>query len=239
MRIDVVDFHAHVLPGIDDGSRDLATSLAMLVEEKAQGVQVVVATPHFYAWRNRIEEFLDARSKSAEALREAFASEGREGRYPDFVVGAEVAYFRGIGRADILKHLTIEGTKTLLIEMPMEEWSSSYVDDLRMVKRQGYRVVLAHVERYMNEKKNVKLIETLTNEGFLMQINAATLLKWPGNGKFLKMFKKGDAHLIGSDAHGMHSRPVNIGEGRDMVAKKCGSGALDEIDAWGSRLIGR
>ncbi|MBQ0079116.1 MAG: capsular polysaccharide biosynthesis protein [Eubacterium sp.] len=237
--MEIIDFHSHVLPGIDDGSRNIETSMNMLAEEKRQGIDVVVATPHFYAWRNRIERFLDARRETAVALREALASEGKEGRYPDFVVGAEVAYFRGIGMADILKYLTIEGTKTLLIEMPMEEWSESYVEDLRLMKRSGYRVVLAHVERYMGEKRNVKYIERLIDEGFIMQINAATLMKWPGNGKYLKMFKKGDAHLLGSDAHGMNHRPANIGEGREMIEKKCGAGVLREIDALGSSLINR
>ena len=48
-RSGVIDFHSHVLPGIDDGSRDVEMSLAMLREMRAQGVDVCVATPHFYS----------------------------------------------------------------------------------------------------------------------------------------------------------------------------------------------
>ena len=55
----MIDFHSHVLPGIDDGSDSVATSLAMLAEMKAQGIEAVFATPHFYAnrkWRATGEE---------------------------------------------------------------------------------------------------------------------------------------------------------------------------------------
>ena len=55
----IIDFHSHVLPGIDDGSDDVATSLAMLEASRAQGVDVVIATPHFYAEKEKMDSYLE------------------------------------------------------------------------------------------------------------------------------------------------------------------------------------
>ena len=64
----VLDLHSHVLPGIDDGSPDVETSLEMLRLSAQQGVEAMVATPHFYAWRNRVERFLRRRQRAFEQL---------------------------------------------------------------------------------------------------------------------------------------------------------------------------
>ena len=69
----MIDFHSHVLPGIDDGSRDTDMSLAMLRMEQEQNVQAVVATPHFYAEQDSVKSFLKRRSHSMERLMRAAA----------------------------------------------------------------------------------------------------------------------------------------------------------------------
>ena len=67
-RSRVIDFHSHILPGIDDGSKNTDMSLAMLREMTAQGVDVCVATPHFYGWRRSVESFLERRTAAWEHL---------------------------------------------------------------------------------------------------------------------------------------------------------------------------
>ena len=66
-----VDFHSHILPGMDDGAKTPEESLQMLRMERDQGVDTVVLTPHFYRDRERPEQFLARRRASAEALRDA------------------------------------------------------------------------------------------------------------------------------------------------------------------------
>ena len=68
----VIDFHSHILPGIDDGARNLETSLAMLDMAKAAGTDVMLATPHFYASRDRIDTFLQRRETARDALLRPF-----------------------------------------------------------------------------------------------------------------------------------------------------------------------
>lgn len=81
----MIDLHTHILPGMDDGSRDVLESLAMLEASAAQGVGLVAATPHFYAEENSPERFLSRRAEAAQRLRAAL----RPG-LPEIRLGAEV-----------------------------------------------------------------------------------------------------------------------------------------------------
>jgi len=67
----VIDFHTHVLPGIDDGSASLDESLEMLRMEMLQGIKTVVATPHFYAHHDEPDRFIERRAMAEERLRQA------------------------------------------------------------------------------------------------------------------------------------------------------------------------
>ena len=67
----IIDFHSHILPGIDDGARNLDTSMAMLEQIREQKVDYMVATPHFYASKDRIDAFLAKRANAWEQLSEA------------------------------------------------------------------------------------------------------------------------------------------------------------------------
>ena len=64
----MIDWHSHILPGIDDGSRDVSESLALIEKLSEQGVDTVVATPHFYADDNSVDAFLEKRNKAYEAM---------------------------------------------------------------------------------------------------------------------------------------------------------------------------
>ena len=65
----LIDFHTHILPGIDDGSRNVEMSLRMLAAQREQQVDEIVATPHFYAQKDSVEEFLLRRQCSYEKLK--------------------------------------------------------------------------------------------------------------------------------------------------------------------------
>ena len=85
----VVDFHSHILPNIDDGSKNLETSLRMLTESKRQGVDLMIATPHFYAWQDKMSKFLENRKNAYELVKQQI--EQAEEPLPEIMLGAEVA----------------------------------------------------------------------------------------------------------------------------------------------------
>ena len=123
----IVDFHSHILPAMDDGSRTPQESIAMLEMEKEQGIDRVLATPHFDARVDIPEAFLRRRAEAKTILDNAVSyCPG----LPAVTLGAEVRYFPGMSHCDVLEGLTIEGTKTILIEMPFTPWESSHYREL-------------------------------------------------------------------------------------------------------------
>lgn len=229
----VIDFHSHILPGIDDGARDVETSLEMLRRSAEQGVEWMVATPHFYASRDRIERFLDKRQRAFEALGATLTLS-----LPRIALGAEVAFFSGIARAEQVEALTIGDTNALLLEMPFRPWSQGDVDEVAaLIDRRGFQVILAHLERYMGQRENRDYIRQLMDLPLRVQINAESLLDWRQRGRLLRLFRDGRAHLLGSDCHSLHRRPPNLGEGREALRKKLGQGFLDDMDREGERLL--
>lgn len=229
----IIDFHSHVLPGIDDGSRDVSMSRQMLRLSAEQGVEVVNATPHFYASRDRIERFLDRRSRAYDRLTEVLTPD-----LPRLHLGAEVAFFSGISDADRIDALCLEGTDVLLLELPFRPWSERDLAEVEaLIRVRGFQLVLAHLERYLLIRENRNYIPRLLELPLQVQINAGSLLEWRRRGKALQLFRQGQAHLLGSDCHNLTDRPPNLTAGRQVLAKKAGQECLARVDAAGARLL--
>lgn len=210
------DFHCHLLPEMDDGADSLETSLQMLRMEHEQGVDCVIATPHFYRHNETLAEFLERRSECCTRLREAMPAD-----MPQLRLGAEVAFTRGLLDEDITK-LCIEGTKTMLLELPYERMSKDRMRALHaLINKNTVKIVLAHVERYRSlwGKEGFAEIMALPVK---KQINAGSLV----NGGFLQrrwllqQIADGTVHVIGTDAHNLSSRPVNFSAAMALMDKK-------------------
>ena len=219
-----VDFHSHILPGIDDGSKTVEMSLAMLKTMAEQGVGKVVATPHFYADTETPDIFLARRSKAMGELKSALTDD----RLPDIYLGAEVAYFPGISHCKELSRLTISGTKLVLIEMPFSRWPQSVIDELLLVKTSlGLSPIVAHIERYINQKSDT--LTYLAESGILLQSNASHFLTFGTRGRALTLLRRDLIHLLGSDAHNIDSRRPNLGDAVSYITKKLGTSELDRL----------
>lgn len=203
----MIDFHSHVLPGIDDGSRSVEESLRMLAASAGQGIAYMAATPHFYPSETSPRQFLDRRDRAAERLRAAWRPE-----FPRLLLGAEIYYCDGISRDAEVEALRIEGTSLLLLEMPFRTWSDRMVAEIKALhNRPGCTVMLAHVERYLRLQKR-EVWEQLLEAGILMQSNASFFLQWSTKHKAVHMLDAGRIHLLGSDCHNMAERPPRVGD---------------------------
>jgi protein-tyrosine phosphatase len=230
----MIDFHAHVLPGMDDGSRSVEESVALLHSAHRQGVTLLAATPHFYAFENDPQHFLRRREAAWQKLSDALDTE-----MPALRLGAEVQYFEGICNIppDDLAALRLEGSQLLLLEMPFSGWSSRAVADvIELNLRPGIQVLLAHIERYLGVV-DAPAWEQLRQEGVLMQVNASFFLRWQTKGKALRMLKNGQIHLLGTDCHNMESRPPRMEEAAAVIRHKLGPDALRRIDRRGRALL--
>ena len=227
----IIDFHSHILPGVDDGSPDVETSLEMLRLSSEQGVHIQVLTPHYYPWKEDISSFFGRREKSLSVLSEKSPSE------PKIVCGAEIAFFRHMRDGD-LQHLCIGNSRAILIEMPFESWSNSVVDDVSSLCLDlDYRVVLAHVERFMRYSGNRRKLQDLSALPIVYQINAEAFLHFGTRGLAADLIRSGYDIILGSDAHNCTSRRPNLGEARIYIEKYFGKNCLRRMDATAMSLL--
>lgn len=200
----MVDFHTHILPGIDDGSQSIGESVTLLRMQMRQGVHSVVATPHFYADSTSPEQFLEARNRAWQQLKPYLWPE-----LPEVYLGAEVQYFEGISGVKDIQLLKFQGSDLLLLEMPLQRWTQRMIADvLELNERFGIQIVLAHIERYLTEQPR-SVWQTLRQNGVLMQSNVSFFADWRTRRKAMAMLEKGEIHILGSDCHNKNNRQPN------------------------------
>ena len=228
----MIDWHNHILPGMDDGSRNTAESIAMIKMQTADGVTTVIATPHFYANDESVEAFLERRKKAAAQLEDALDENA-----PEILLGAEVRYYQGISRMENLKALRIQNSKLLLLEMPMTCWTEYMIRELtELAGKGGIQIVLAHVERYLKLQKK-STWERLLESGILMQSNASFFLGFGSKKKAISLLKKGKINFIGSDSHTTTSRPPMLKKAFDVIQKKLGCEYVEQMNEFGYFLL--
>lgn len=229
----MVDFHSHVLPAIDDGSRNVEESIALLKELAKQGVKTVVATPHFYANRHSVNRFLEKRQQAYEEL----ITENKED-LPKILLGAEVRYYEGISQMANIESLCIEGTKLLLLEMPFSRWTDYVLREVLHLASSGkVTVIIAHVERYLPYQE-WGVWGLLTDNGAILQANANFFLKFTTRKKAIKLLKERYIKILGSDCHNLDERPPLIGNAIAYIEKKAGQECYESLIARSRKLIG-
>ncbi|MBO7218284.1 MAG: hypothetical protein J6V50_06230 [Clostridia bacterium] len=192
----VIDFHSHILPGVDHGSKSLDISLSQLRLMEKAGIDVAVATSHFYPHREEIDDFLKKREKAAEQLRSAKSDAVK------VALGAEVYCVAGLEEKEWLEKLTIKGTNTLLLEMPMAFWNNNIIDTV-LALDERFDLVLAHIDRYPSSN-----LDKLLYLKIKTQINALNTLRGPNRSRLPAWLYDGHVSAIGSDLHEVDKRAV-------------------------------
>ena len=212
----MIDYHCHILPKMDDGPDRLSESLTLLRRSCRQGVEVMVATSHFYAKEDYPARFVERRNAAFLRLREAMLEDTEI--YPIIVLGAEVLYFPGISQAQDIEKLTVGSGSTILVEPPMAPWSDTMLDEIvDLGKNLNCKPVIAHVDRFMRMLKNERLIDRVLERGMLVQVNAEYFIDPKTVKSAVRNLKKGKIHLIGSDCHNLTTRGPNLGQARQQA----------------------
>lgn len=231
----IIDFHTHILPAIDDGSASLKESIGMLRMEAEQGIERVVATPHFYANHDSPEAFLERRQRAQERL---FDEISRHDGLPKVEIGAEVHYFSGISESYALKYLTFLQKRCILIEMPMPPWSDYVYTELENIRyKQNIIPIIAHVDRYISPFNTYNIPKRLGELPVLVQANANFFLRPSTKLMAMRMLKNDQIHLLGSDCHNLSSRLPNLGAAVEKIEKHLGRGAIKRICSYQDELL--
>lgn len=232
----ISDLHSHILPAVDDGSANVEESTALLRLLKAQGIHRVVATPHFYPGQDHPDRFLERRHQALEQLRLHL---GKERDLPEIVLGAEVLYYPGMSDSDALRKLTIGDSSYLLVEMPMGPWTETMFRELKQIwEKQGLVPVVAHVDRYIGPFRTHGIPEKLEELPVLVQANASFFLGRSTRSMALRMLKKGQIHLLGSDCHNLKHRPPRLGEAVAVIRDRLGREVLDQVEETEALIFG-
>lgn len=208
----MVDFHSHVLPGIDDGADSMEEAVRLCEIAKESGTDKLIATPHL-ANLDETEDFIRLRDSRLDELRRELDKRSIELEiYP----GTEVYVNDDVFYAPSLDSATINGSRYMLIEFEFRGLNINrlikYVNEFFA---RGYRPIIAHPERYYYMQADYDIVNHLADIGVLFQINAPSLAGYMGPAaqelSYL-MTANGLASFIGTDAHSVAHRPTNLGE---------------------------
>ncbi len=213
----MIDMHAHILPGLDDGAPDLETALEMARIAVEDGITTMVATPHFMegVMENHRDLILEKVTEFQQVLNE-------ENILLKIVPGCEV--FLSPDTASRLvkgELMTVNNKgKHLLIEFPMQCIPSYAEQVLFELKVMGVTPIIAHPEKNIDLANKPKQVLSFINRGGLIQINGGSI-----NGLYGKKVQKaarifmtnGLIHFIGSDGHSCNLRTTKIQKALEMV----------------------
>lgn len=228
----MIDWHSHILPEIDDGSRNVEESLALVDMQHRQGVNTVFATPHFYANDESVDSFLERRKSAFELLSQSLPFDS-----PEIILGAEVKYYQGISKMAKLKDLRAENSEILLLEMPFAKWTEYMVRELVELSLMGNtKLVLAHIERYLSFQSR-DVWEHIYENGIFTQVNASFFASHASKRKAISMLKQGKIHFLGSDCHNTISRPPKLDKAFQVIEKKLGKDYISQMNEYGYSML--
>ena len=215
MSSQLVDLHCHILPGIDDGAKNLDVSMSLIQKEMEDGVVGIVFTPHFHYERITLDAFVQQRKMAYRSVVAQLA----ERKLPLAVkLGAEVYFTTALASLDLSK-LAFAGSRYILIEFLTSIHPGGIEDTLFAVQNRGYTPILAHVERYPYVTEDPTLLYRWVSSGALAQINASGLVRSGHTAKWLhKLLDWNLVHLMCSDCHSVTTRPPNLKDGMAQIS---------------------
>ncbi len=231
----LIDIHCHILPCVDDGASSIQTTKNMLKMAHDEGISEIIATPHFRRGVYENDDNLKRISELVCELSQTIAPGMK------IYLGNEI-YFT----EDFDKYLenseinTLNQSRYVLVEFPTYDTQRHIKDSLFRIILEGYKPILAHIERYECYADNLSYAEDLIKMGTYIQVNAASIIG--SNSQVEKkiakeLLKKHLVHFVATDAHNDANRPPKLQQAYEFILKKFGIDYATEIFSANQRRV--
>lgn len=231
----MIDFHAHILPNIDDGSRSIDETFNLIKEAKEAGFEGIVLTSHY------IEKYYETNVPERDVWVNAISENLRnKGMDIDVYLGNEIYMSENIMQLLIDgKASTINNSCYVLFEMPLNVEPMNLYDVIYSLQEHKLIPILAHPERYTFVQKEPELITDLIEKGVLMQANYASILGYYGEkAQYIvrKFFEHNMIHFLGSDVHRQNTIYKMIPQAMEKIEEIVGANKLEELTTINPKL---
>lgn len=216
---DLYDIHCHILPGVDDGAKNMDIALALIEKEIEAGVETIILTPHF-----RKEMF----EPDMEDIWNAYDELLYETRYKNIRLYLGCEFHANMEMVETLDNdlrPTLADSRYVLTEFAHNSTRAFMKERADALLMSGYRPIIAHIERYRATRKDFDLIEDLIEMGCEVQVNADAIIGRDGLGAqrlCKKLMQEDMLHYVGSDTHNLRGRAPHLGECCEYLKKHMG-----------------
>ena len=224
----LVDIHCHILPGIDDGSKDWETSIKLAHAAVKDGITHAVVTPHTLNGR-----YLNHK-KDVIKLTAAYQKRLKDENIPLTVFpGQEVRISGDLPQAlddDDILFLDEDG-RYMLLEFPSDDVPSYAKDMIFKIMQRGITPIIVHPERNSRILKEPVILQELIEQGCLVQITASSYIGTFGKDieeMSRKFIEAGQCSCFASDAHDLPKRKYEYSEALEKLSNEFGQGVAQE-----------
>lgn len=195
----MIDFHSHIIPNIDDGSTSIDETINMIKEANQVGFTGIISTSHY------IQGYYDLNSYERKKLLDIIEKKMSIDTDLKLYLGSEI-YFTSeiIELIENKKASTINNTKYVLFELPMNTKPLFAKEVVYQLIEKGYRPIIAHPERYNYVQEEIEYVEELASMGAMFQANYGSIIGMYGNEAkktLKKLLKNNLISFLGSDVH--------------------------------------
>lgn len=233
------DIHSHILPGIDDGAKDLKESLALLKMAQDDGITHMVATPHIHIGRfnnfsnqlyTNIATLKNEALSSKITIELALAAEVRlDIELMPLILANKIPFIGSLNSSNIL-----------LLELPHSHVPQGYDKFINWLAKQGINVIVAHPERNRDIQENPFYIERLKQLGCAFQLTASSIEgAWGEKAKAISidMLQKDLVGYVASDAHSVKRRPPILSKAMTIVSNLIGENKAQDLFVTNPKLL--
>ena len=232
----MIDFHSHILPNIDDGSRSVQETFEMIKEAEKVGFDTIISTSHY------IEGYYESSVAERQEIVNAINKKLEEDQHDTRIKLGNEIYFSDniISLLEQNKATTVENTRYVLFELPLDMQPMNIYDFVYELLQDKKKPILAHPERYSYFQKNPSTITDLIEKGVLMQVNYGSIIGWYNEKAQIiakKLLENNMVHFLGSDAHRENTIYPRIPEILDKLENIIGKEKIEELTEENPRLV--